>query len=114
MRFELQDLWLEQGRFEDVLRLAAAYPDDMPAMAYGRALALFASGRGEEAEAALCEAVRRGPKLIEWLLPEQRAEPPLDPRWTTVGGDDEAAERHPYQAAYLPFNRLKDGTVHDW
>jgi mannonate dehydratase len=28
--------------------------------------------------------------------------------------DDDAAARFPYQAAYLPFNRLKDGTVHDW
>ncbi len=28
--------------------------------------------------------------------------------------DAAAAERLPYQAAYLPFNRLKDGTVHDW
>lgn len=31
-----------------------------------------------------------------------------------VDYDDEAASRYPYQAAYLPFNRLKDGTVHDW
>jgi len=28
--------------------------------------------------------------------------------------DDAAASRFPYQAAYLPFTRLKDGTVHDW
>ncbi|MEH0986321.1 D-mannonate dehydratase ManD [Micromonospora sp. CPCC 205556] len=28
--------------------------------------------------------------------------------------DEEAAARFPYQPAYLPFNRLKDGTVHDW
>lgn len=28
--------------------------------------------------------------------------------------DDAAAARHPYQPAYLPFNRLADGTVHDW
>ena len=28
--------------------------------------------------------------------------------------DLEAAARFPYQPAYLPFNRLKDGTVHDW
>lgn len=28
--------------------------------------------------------------------------------------DREAAAAHPYQPAYLPFNRLKDGTVHDW
>jgi mannonate dehydratase len=31
-----------------------------------------------------------------------------------VAYDDAAASRFPYQAAYLPFNRLKDGTVHDW
>lgn len=28
--------------------------------------------------------------------------------------DEEAAARFPYQPAYLPFNRLQDGTVHDW
>jgi len=26
---------------------------------------------------------------------------------------DEAG-KYPYQSAYLPFNRLSDGTVHDW
>ncbi len=25
-----------------------------------------------------------------------------------------AAEKFPYQPAYLPYNRLRDGTVHDW
>jgi mannonate dehydratase len=28
--------------------------------------------------------------------------------------NDEAAHLYPYQQAYLPFNRLADGTVHDW
>jgi mannonate dehydratase len=28
--------------------------------------------------------------------------------------DPDAAGRYPYQRAYLPFNRLADGTVHDW
>jgi mannonate dehydratase len=28
--------------------------------------------------------------------------------------DDMAAARFPYKAAYLPVNRLLDGTVHDW
>lgn len=28
--------------------------------------------------------------------------------------DADAASRYPYQTAYLPFNRLRDGTVHDW
>lgn len=26
----------------------------------------------------------------------------------------ELAAAHPYAAAYLPVNRLHDGTVHDW
>ena len=28
--------------------------------------------------------------------------------------DVDEAGKYPYQQAYLPFNRLKDGTVHDW
>ncbi|MFE4643790.1 enolase C-terminal domain-like protein, partial [Streptomyces sp. NPDC056730] len=28
--------------------------------------------------------------------------------------DEELAAAHPYKAAYLPVNRLGDGTVHDW
>lgn len=28
--------------------------------------------------------------------------------------DEEAAAAHPYQQAYLPCNRLADGTIHDW
>lgn len=31
-----------------------------------------------------------------------------------VHHDDHAAAQHPYEAAYLPFNRPKDGTIHDW
>ncbi|MFJ7629584.1 D-mannonate dehydratase ManD [Streptomyces sp. NPDC097595] len=28
--------------------------------------------------------------------------------------DEELAAAHPYEAAYLPVNRLQDGTIHDW
>lgn len=28
--------------------------------------------------------------------------------------DEDAAARFPYERAYLPSNRLLDGTVHDW
>ena len=28
--------------------------------------------------------------------------------------DADEAGKYPYQTAYLPFNRLADGTVHDW
>lgn len=40
----------------------------------------------------------------------------LDPNAPGLGIelDEEAAARYPYQQAYLPYNRLADGTVHDW
>jgi mannonate dehydratase len=28
--------------------------------------------------------------------------------------DEEAAARYPYRRAYLPVNRLEDGTMHSW
>jgi mannonate dehydratase len=28
--------------------------------------------------------------------------------------DEKAAAAYPYEAAYLPVNRLLDGTLHDW
>jgi mannonate dehydratase len=31
-----------------------------------------------------------------------------------VDVDEQAAERYPYRRAYLPVNRLEDGTVHSW
>jgi mannonate dehydratase len=31
-----------------------------------------------------------------------------------VDYDDEIGQAHPYQRAYLPVNRLTDGTMHDW
>jgi mannonate dehydratase len=31
-----------------------------------------------------------------------------------VSLDEEAAAAYPYQRAYLPYNRLQDGTIHDW
>lgn len=40
----------------------------------------------------------------------------LDPSAPGLGIslDEDAAARYPYQQAYLPYNRLADGTVHDW
>jgi mannonate dehydratase len=31
-----------------------------------------------------------------------------------VGLDLDGAGKYPYETAYLPYNRLADGTVHDW
>ncbi|MGW1682003.1 hypothetical protein [Saccharopolyspora sp. NPDC002376] len=40
-------------------------------------------------------------------------------RWSALSGlgvhlDEDVAARYPYTRAYLPVNRLLDGTVHDW
>ena len=39
---------------------------------------------------------------------------PADEPGLGVALDVECAARNPYQPAYLPINRLTDGTVHDW
>ena len=39
---------------------------------------------------------------------------PGDKAGLGVDLDPDAAGKYPYQRAYLPFNRLADGTVHDW
>ncbi|MCU1687706.1 MAG: Mandelate racemase/muconate lactonizing protein [Amycolatopsis sp.] len=39
---------------------------------------------------------------------------PSDTPGLGVELDDDAAAAHPYVPAYLPVNRLTDGTVHDW
>jgi mannonate dehydratase len=39
---------------------------------------------------------------------------PSDTPGLGVELDTEAAEAFPYESAYLPVNRLRDGTVHDW
>ncbi len=31
-----------------------------------------------------------------------------------INFDEQRAAEHPYEPAYLPTNRLQDGTVHDW
>lgn len=39
---------------------------------------------------------------------------PSDDPGLGVDYDDAVARGHPYEAAYLPVNRLLDGTMHDW
>ncbi|WP_291048353.1 D-mannonate dehydratase ManD [Herbiconiux sp.] len=39
---------------------------------------------------------------------------PSDRPGLGVDVDEQAAAEFPYQRAYLPFNRLPDGTMHDW
>ena len=58
--------------------------------------------------AATLEVFRTSNTFVDGLLHPGEA-PGLG-----VEVDDDAARAHPYVAAYLPVNRLRDGTVHDW
>lgn len=64
------------------------------------------------------EYMRHDPRTLEVFRTSYTfADGLLDPGETPGLGvelDDEAAGRFPYEPAYLPVNRLRDGTVHDW
>lgn len=89
-RIPLSQRYLETGRYADALALAASYPDDLAAMQYNHALALFASGDPEGAEAALRQAAGNYPKPLVWLLKKKARAPRMDGYGLHVGGDDEA------------------------
>ncbi len=89
-RSMLMRRYLELDRFDAVLALADAYPDDFASTRYGRALALFAQNKLIMATAALREAASDSPKLLAWLLKSNPKEPRRSPHGIRVGGDDEA------------------------
>ncbi|MET7324546.1 D-mannonate dehydratase ManD [Streptomyces sp. NPDC005549] len=64
------------------------------------------------------EYMRHAPRTLEVFRTSYRFEDgllhPGDAPGLGVELDDEAAARFPYEPAYLPVNRLGDGTVHDW
>jgi mannonate dehydratase len=64
------------------------------------------------------EYMRHAPETLEVFRTSYRFEEgllhPSDAHGLGVELDVEAAARFPYEPAYLPVNRLADGTVHDW
>lgn len=80
------------GRFEDALKIAKKYPNDiMPEILYGRALALFKLERRQEAAVALREAIEYLPLVGKELLKiKHRLPTTARPDMVTVGGADEA------------------------
>ena len=90
-RSNLINRYLQNGDYADALELAQRYARDMLVdVTYGRALALFALGRREEADAALGEAADRSPLVAEHLLRARVPRPELHGPGITVGGPDEA------------------------
>jgi len=66
----LVPMYLARGGFDEALALLERYPDDMPPAEHNRALALFALGRRDEAQAVLRRAHEEYPRLLAALLPE--------------------------------------------
>ncbi|MFF8934760.1 D-mannonate dehydratase ManD [Streptomyces paradoxus] len=64
------------------------------------------------------EYMRHSPQTLDVFRTSYRFEDgllhPSDTPGLGVDLDTEAAAHFPYQPAYLPVNRLSDGTVHDW
>ncbi|GAB2632407.1 D-galactonate dehydratase family protein [Streptomyces capparidis] len=64
------------------------------------------------------EYMRHSPHTLEVFRTSYRFDDgllhPSDTPGLGVELDTRAAERFPYEPAYLPVNRLADGTVHDW
>ncbi|MDP2760502.1 MAG: SEC-C domain-containing protein [Sideroxyarcus sp.] len=82
--------YLRLNRVNDALNLAALYPDDMAAMQYGTALALFMDQREQAAPDALKTARKRYPEIAKMLLADKPKQPKLRDGLVSVGGKDEA------------------------
>lgn len=92
VRCVVADVLLEAERYAEVVETLAPYGDDLLAETlYGRALALFALSRLDEADDALRDAIERLPLVAEELLKEAHpaVEGPM-PGHETIGGPDQA------------------------
>jgi tetratricopeptide (TPR) repeat protein len=86
------DGFFARRRPAEVLALCGRYLDDaMPALLYGRVLALFMLDRVDEAAAALVDAARFAPMVAKELTKKTHPAPrDLHPEYVTMGGADEA------------------------
>jgi hypothetical protein len=82
---------LRAGEDAAALELAARHPDDLqPELSYGKVLALYRLNRREEAEAALCAALKNLPKVPRFLISDRVRKPAIDPYGVSIGGEDQA------------------------
>lgn len=82
--------YLRVKRIDEALRLAARYPDDLPAMQYGGILALYMAGKIGEATRQLKQTASAYPEIASMLLSANPRRPALNPGFSTLGGKDEA------------------------
>jgi tetratricopeptide (TPR) repeat protein len=109
LRHDLMRAYLVRERYDHALDLAARYPDDFAEMRYNRALALYLSGRKDQALDALRDAVGHFPKPMKFLLAADPKRPREDGPGITIGGDEEAWL---YRESYLDL-WLREGAL-EW
>lgn len=91
LREQLSSTYLLLGRYEEVLKLTARYPEDhMAAPAYNRVLALYRLGDRVAAQTALSEVRSEWPEVCKFLCAENPRKPRLTPGRVTYKGKDEA------------------------
>ena len=82
---------LKAGDDAEALKLAEPFADDgMADIIYGRALALYRTGRKGDAVNALVDAAEHLPLVLDYLIRDHVAKPRIDPTGIIVGGKDEA------------------------
>jgi len=85
------ELYFSFHQPEKVLKICRLYPDDiLPGLLYGRPLALFQSGKKEEATKYLEEAIKYRPLVAKELLKKKHPQPNILPDAVVCGGEDEA------------------------
>ncbi len=90
LRQELMRGYLQTGNLEAALALGSLFAEDVAAMRYSRALALFASGLADDALSALGQAAEESPKVLEFLLAKNPREPREQGPGYLIGGEREA------------------------
>lgn len=94
IRYILADIYVKQEKWEKIIELCKKYPDDAgPSITYSNALALFKTGKKNEAEKAIKEAIEYSPLCAKELLKTKHVKPKsaVD-GYITMGGADEAFE----------------------
>lgn len=90
LRHPLIHHYLRLNRIDDALRLAARFPDDLPAMQYGGILALYMADQIDAAARQLKQTARAYPEIARMLLSANPRRPALNAGFSTLGGKDEA------------------------
>jgi tetratricopeptide (TPR) repeat protein len=87
-REDLARAYIELGTPEKAVALSDRYPDDFPAMTLNRILALYQTGRVDDARSVLEALHASHPEMLQMLLSENPRKPKVHEGYVTLGGKD--------------------------